>query len=75
MKTKLWFFISGDDETADSDRKPLEHQIKFRDVISISARERLGIEKLKARIREIIDEEAEREEEDDEGGQDAGWEW
>lgn len=72
LKETLELMKAGDDETADSDRKPLEHQIKFRDVISISARERLGIEKLKARIREIIDEEAEREEEDDEGGQDAG---
>ncbi|PIK37681.1 putative GTP-binding protein 10 [Apostichopus japonicus] len=43
-----------------------EQPIIFKDIISISAKEHSGIEKLKTRIREIIDDETEREEDGEE---------
>lgn len=44
----------------DEDIRP-DNLIDFRDTICISAKERRGIDELKARIRDVIDEEAEKE--------------
>lgn len=61
--------LSGDRETRsslqDMNIQP-EQPIIFKDIISISAKEHSGIEKLKTRIREIIDDETEREEDGEE---------
>ncbi|XP_071811604.1 GTP-binding protein 10-like [Apostichopus japonicus] len=69
LEEALELLKAGDRETRsslqDMNIQP-EQPIIFKDIISISAKEHSGIEKLKTRIREIIDDETEREEDGEE---------